>query len=143
MINRVLILEDNKERIVQFRKNLNGLNVVVDEHAVDAIQHLQNEDWDVLFLDHDLGDAVCVSTNNKDTGSEVARWLESNPTRKPRIIIIHSLNVVGQKYMKGILLNAVIFPFAWANITSSNLIEENVELLQKLSDSQLMQLLGG
>lgn len=136
MIKKVLILEDNDERIARFKDNLFGLDILVVKEAAQAIIHLTHEKWDVLFLDHDLGGEIHVSTENANTGSEVARWLEKNTDKKPRVIIIHSLNAPGQRHIKHLVPEAVIMPFAWTKITYQNLIEANVPVLEKLASDQ-------
>ena len=106
----VLILEDSKERIPIFNKVLKDDIPVVVETAKHAIDLLKNKDWDLLFLDHDLGGQSYVKSG-ENTGWEVAKWLEEHPDRKPNNIIIHSLNTVGQKNMKDCLPEATVFSF--------------------------------
>lgn len=86
---RVLILEDSESRIKRFRSNIPSAIIV--ETAQECIDKLKEGDWELLFLDHDLGGEVYVDEQNTNTGSEVARWIENN---QPKIgkIIIHSLN---------------------------------------------------
>jgi len=101
-----------KNRITAFRKKLIGNDITWVMTAADAIEALANNDWDVLFLDHDLGGEAYVKSG-PGTGYEVAVWLERNPTRKPPQIFLHSLNTVGRDNMKGALLEAIHAPFAW------------------------------
>ena len=58
----------------------------------DSIGH--NEPFDVIFLDHDLGLQQFVSETDRNTGSEVVRWLVANATETLRrsLIIVHSHN---------------------------------------------------
>ena len=89
-----------------------------------------------MFLDHDLGGEISVSTDNKNAGSEVARWLSEHEKRKPKIIILHTLNMVGQKYMKSLLPESVMIPFIWVKVSSENLTKETIEQLKKLAEQQ-------
>lgn len=53
-----------------------------------AIRHLENGEYELIFLDHDLGTEPAV-------GRDVARWLIEHPDRSPRALIIcHSVNAV-------------------------------------------------
>jgi hypothetical protein len=71
--------------------------------AEGAIRTMENEEFDFLFLDHDLGGEVMVSTEREDTGSEVVRWMvQQNWTNKPAIII-HSLNTPAARSMQAAL----------------------------------------
>jgi len=72
---RILILEDDQNRIDIFKKNLAGHDVDVVETAKGAIDFLVGFDYDVVFLDHDLGGEQWVDAGNKNTGSEVVRWV--------------------------------------------------------------------
>ena len=55
---RILILEDDPARHKAFKKNLIGNEVLITEHTDQAIKLIKEQDWDVLFLDHDLGGKV-------------------------------------------------------------------------------------
>ena len=94
----ILILEDSPERQKKFRSKIPCATIV--DTAEACIQQLQQADepWDWIFLDHDLGGEIFVDTDNKNTGSEVVRWICAN---KPEIkkVIIHSLNHDAAHYM--------------------------------------------
>jgi len=141
-MKRILILEDNEERVAQFNRNLAPNMIYVTDQAQEAIHKLKVWDWDILFLDHDLGGQLNVSTNEVNTGSTVAKWLANNPDRKPSLIIIHSWNTVGSKYMKNLLPESVIFPSAWVKITSENLTDETIKKLQDEGIQQYKRMLS-
>jgi len=84
----VLFLDDNPNRIKNFRSRVPYATIV--ETAHDCIEQLNN-DWDVVFLDHDLGGEIFVDPEQDNTGSEVIRWIEVN---KPKIqkVIVHTCN---------------------------------------------------
>lgn len=107
MACKILILEDNKDRIATFKRTLGGrFNLTFTEHAaqaIDAIFDAANVGYafDVIFLDHDLGGDTYVDQDNTNTGSEVVRWItgdDSPPLEQP-VIIIHSLNHDAAKNM--------------------------------------------
>ena len=122
---RILILDDDpnlddpenptkagQNRIRAFKHKFIGHNIEWVRTAAEAINALASEDWDALFLDHDLGGETYVRSG-PGTGYEVAVWLERNPSRKPPQIFLHSLNTVGRDNMKAALPEAQHAPFAW------------------------------
>ena len=139
---RILILEDNDERIKQFQRNLCWENneLVVVKEAIYAINYLKNEKWDILFLDHDLGGQVIVDSENENTGAEVARFLKDHLDRIPGLVIIHTSNPDGQKYMKRTLPTSVVIPFAWTKLTLEDIQPNMVWSYIKLAEQQNIQL---
>ena len=111
----ILILEDDPNRHKAFRNRLIGTNLKIVETAAEAIAALNNQTWDYLFLDHDLGGMTYV-TSGKGTGYEVAEWLAKNESKQPSHIILHTLNPVGAQNMQALLPNALRGPFAWTKI---------------------------
>lgn len=90
---RILILEDDvKERMPIFRKKLIGHEIVHAETANEAILAMQDTAFDLIFLDHDLGGEQMVATSNKNTGSEVVRWMRTYLLNYCPVIV-HSYNV--------------------------------------------------
>jgi len=114
---KILILEDDKERIKQFKWwAYQNHQLTIVSTVGDTISELEENEFDLLCLDHDLGQEVYVeSTGKEETGYLVALWLAENPERKPEHIIIHSLNTVGRENMKAVLPEATVYPFVWMN----------------------------
>lgn len=134
---KVLILEDDPNRIVIFKKNLIGCFVVDTDMANSAIALLDTQDWDVLFLDHDLGNQVYVNPEEENTGSEVTRWLVKNPDKKPKLIILHSMNGPATVGMKSMLRDSVILTFGNPHIVTEQLKNPEVHSdLAKLAEIQ-------
>lgn len=110
---RVLLVEDSLPRLSWFRDFLTGCVVDYCWTVSEAIELLQKNEYDNIFLDHDLCDEhYDYLFNNKplteemieQTGTGVARWLEKNPSNnKNAHIIIHSLNEAGQQRIKSYL----------------------------------------
>lgn len=116
---RILILDDDESRLRQFRQILSGNEVTCVKTAKETIEKLsENETYDVIFLDHDLGGKV-YAPSGEETGYEVAEWISENPNREPKQIIIHSFNNVGARNMKNLLPNAVLAPGAWTKINKN------------------------
>lgn len=111
----VLVLDDSLERLKMFRQNLKGHSVTTVETSKDAITQLAQNDFDTLFLDHDLGGQAFVKSGD-GTGFEVAIWLAKNPDRKPKQIVIHSFNPTGAQNMKNVLPEAQLAPGCWATL---------------------------
>jgi CheY-like chemotaxis protein len=102
---RIFILEDDTERRTPvFRANLIGHELVFAETAAQAIKILGMREFDLIFLDHDLGGQQWVDPNDKNTGSEVTRWMVEEMSKCPTVII-HSLNSPAAQAMKHRLLN--------------------------------------
>lgn len=64
----------------------------------EGMYYLEIEQWDNLYLDHDLG---CFHNGKEITGMTVLNWLEENPAFRPtRIHIVTSNAAVLQKMKK-------------------------------------------
>lgn len=111
---KVLVLEDSPQRVYEFRQRfleIGWVGTFVDK-AQEAIDLLKKKSFDIIFLDHDLGGETYVDPNNKNTGSEVARWLSENPTES--VVIIHSLNAPAAHHMQTLCKKAVHLPYIWS-----------------------------
>ncbi len=106
---RILILDDREVRHDYFRDLYKDHNLTHVYTSKECIEQLQTNSFDVVSLDHDLGDQEMVESG-PNTGYEVALWLKENQDKQPRIIFLHSLNSVGRKNMKFVLPNAVEDP---------------------------------
>lgn len=108
----VLVLDDSKNRLQMFRRKFTGHYVKTVETVRECIDLLKSDDWDYLFLDHDLGGQEMVSSG-PGTGYEVAEWLAEHKDRIPEEVILHTFNSPGAQNMKSKLPNAKIIPGAW------------------------------
>ena len=101
----ILFLDDSKEHIKSFKRKVPSATTVMT--AQDCINKLSipDSEWDIVFLDHDLGGEVYVDSNREDCGMEVVRWIIEN---EPfiRQIIIHSLNTPAALEMRDKLRQA-------------------------------------
>lgn len=127
----ILVLEDDENRIIQFKERFfslfNGKNkdliIGVVEYArtaKEAIEFLKETiHYDIIFLDHDLGGRVFVSSDDENTGSEVVRYLVENANQYANTrFIIHSFNPIGAKSMlnnikENITDNVIHVPAVW------------------------------
>ena len=102
----LLILEDSEERIAKFSSKFGSKhNLTFVMTASGCIEKLTSQDWDYLFLDHDLGDDTLHGT-----GSLVSRFLHDNPSYIPTRVVLHSSNPVGVERMKKDLPEAQVDP---------------------------------
>lgn len=113
---KVLVLEDAPERIVWFKERVPHAVYVATAH--DAIQALTQQNFRVVFLDHDLhwmhaADNAIVN----GTGKEVALHLKK--TGFKGIVVIHSKNEDGARVMLKILPRAKVARFGEFEITAS------------------------
>ena len=84
--SKVLIVEDNPDRNKWFKKLTNKIqssHCIVTDQVSEAIDALKKEDWDIIFLDHDLKEdhyKVIGSTDpGPGTGADITGWLQNNP----------------------------------------------------------------
>ena len=55
-------------------------------------------DWDILYLDHDLGD---FENGVERTGLDVMKWILNNLDHAPRKVVCVSANPIGKKNIEG------------------------------------------
>jgi len=122
---KILFLDDNKKRIEFFKQFNPDADIV--ENAQDCIKSLkENGIYDLICLDHDLGGEVYVNSENKNTGMEVVRYLESKEYRKYYssnnvhcFIIVHTWNFKAGEEMVNRIRNVgykvVYIPFSFNN----------------------------
>jgi CheY-like chemotaxis protein len=118
----ILFLDDNPNRQKLIQQEIpSSIRVYTAEEAIKSLAAVAvTPEWDYVFLDHDLGGEQYVSSNRKDTGMEVVRWIVANKP-KIRMVILHSLNYFAVKEMKTLLTEngygAIIVPFFVDTIT--------------------------
>jgi hypothetical protein len=110
---RVLVLDDDPKRLDWFRGSVGEATghapmccTTVDE----MIRELEGDDFNVVFLDHDLcWQDAAYSERKHGNGKEAARYLAWMGFRG--MVIIHSVNEDGAKAMKTYLPQARVAPF--------------------------------
>lgn len=98
-----LFLDDNMARQRWAAKHLNPTVQAAD--ASGAIAALSSGGFDVVYLDHDLGDETYQDEAEENSGSGVVRWIVAN---KPAIgrVVVHSLNAPAANRMVQCLRDA-------------------------------------
>lgn len=106
---KILILEDMQVRWEGFQENLKGYDLRICHQAQRAINALMEEGpWDLLFLDHDLGEEADVDLCG--SGYDVACWLEQHPEKLPHVVALHSMNYWGRQMMQQAVPSAIAAP---------------------------------
>ena len=108
MVTKILVLEDSPERIEWFQKNFNKVDFYFCKNVNAAWGLLHIQKFDIIYLDHDLGE-------DAQTGYDFAKILaeeirEKRITNNPTIYI-HTSNPGGAENMKSVLKDAIICPF--------------------------------
>lgn len=102
---KIFVLEDDENRIRWFKEKYDHLHLDIAISFDEAKELLSNNEYHMLFLDHDLGGEVYVDVNEYNTGTSVAKYMTDNGLQKHSSILIHSLNPVGSGTMLSILRN--------------------------------------
>lgn len=111
----VLVVEDNLVRIKKFKMALIGCSVDYTDNAHEGIIFVKERKYDLIFLDHDLGGREHVSSNDPNTGFQVAKAIKGT-SNESAFIVVHSANVVGAKNIQQELPQSVRAPFPLLNI---------------------------
>lgn len=118
MRQRVLFLDDSEARHSAFQKRMHDHDVAAAYTTVEAIAMLDARPaFDVVYLDHDLGEIAGDPPYAELTGRIVAEYIANGlpPDKRPQQIVIHSWNIDGGKRMRDILqnagLSAILAPF--------------------------------
>ena len=126
----ILFLDDMPERYQKFQQRMIGTPINLTwVQSVPEIQAVIDQDWDVIFLDHDLSAAHYESlegaVGTENSGTALTTWilkraLEDEEFKKHGeniVWIVHSLNPIGANHMHHDLKNAGfkawVRPFAW------------------------------
>lgn len=99
----ILVLEDDIKRIERFKEKYNKDELFITKNVEKAKVLLRINNYDYIFLDHDLGGEM-VDSDNEDTGYQVAKFIVEEQVQKNATIIIHSVNPVGSKKMYDTLI---------------------------------------
>lgn len=100
-MKRVLVLDDSKERIKTFKKLLIGFSVTYCSTAEEAIKQLHSNEFDLIFLDHDLGpEDEGKQVPEINSGTTVANSMNPLEILNDPFIVIHSLNGEPARWME-------------------------------------------
>jgi len=97
---RILILEDNFERIEFFKQLLKNHDIFITKDIQVALDFLRLNQCEVIFLDYDLGEDHLTSLNN---GYELVKKIVEEKLQPNSQFYIHSLNPIGANQMVNLL----------------------------------------
>jgi CheY-like chemotaxis protein len=103
---RVFVLDDDVRRHEWFQRRFPRDLLHVVETVPEAIQVLESNYYDAIFLDHDLlpEHYYATVTDDERTGYAVARWLAANPQYQSSArITVHTRNADGAMRMVELL----------------------------------------
>jgi serine/threonine protein phosphatase PrpC len=110
---RVLVLDDNPERLEWFRESVqqaSGHTPTCCMTVDGLIRELEDGEFDVVFLDHDLcWQDAAYSERKHGNGKKAARYLARMGFQGG--VIIHSVNESGAEAMKSCLPQSRLAPF--------------------------------
>ena len=125
---KVLILDDSYSHVEEFKKRLKTVGITNVTHistAMGCIEKLMKHDYDLIFLDYDLGESPAWAQDIDNCGGSVSEWIQLNPDvlKDDTRIIIHSIDYLGATYMKERIPEAIIQPRAWEEEEFEQLIK--------------------
>lgn len=85
----IFVLEDSPERIKWFQQFFGDCNLVYTKDVKTACDELRTKDYDIIFLDRDLGHSI-------GNGEEVVRIMKEEQLAKRSCVIVHTVNPQGQ-----------------------------------------------
>lgn len=102
---KILVVEDDAERVSTFYKMFADHDLVIANTARVAIDILKQMRFAIIFLDHDLGNRVYVSSSDPNTGMAVAKGVVETINSDSRFIV-HSWNPAGAENIRSYLCSA-------------------------------------
>lgn len=100
---KILFLDDRSKRIHSAIEFFKGHDLTIVTNVFECLRFLSNEEWDYVYLDHDLGGREFVNPDDPTSGMEVIRYIEKTSwpfERKKPVFIIHSSNVFAATLME-------------------------------------------
>lgn len=109
---KILILEDDAERMKAFAKKLQEYDFDYTDNAQEAIEYLKKNNYNLIYLDHDLGGKQ-LEWDEDNCGMTVAEYIAEHPLPSTSRVVIHSFNVVAAQRMLRIIPGSVYIPGVW------------------------------
>lgn len=92
---KILFLDDRSKRIHSALDKFKVYDLTIVTNVTECLRFLSNEEWDIVYLDHDLGGHEFMDTNSHECGMEILRYIDRTgwpvDKKKPRFVI-HSSN---------------------------------------------------
>ena len=90
----IFVLEDSPERIKWFRTIFGDCNLTFTDDVQTACNELRTKDYDLIFLDRDLGHP------RGESGEDVAWVMREEKLAQDAIVVVHTVNPRGQRVIK-------------------------------------------
>ena len=111
---KVLFMDDRSKRIHSAIGKFKNCDLTIVTNVIECLQFLSNEEWDVVFLDHDLGGQEFMDPSSPFSGMEVLRYISRTSwpieKKKPNFVI-HSSNTFAamamEEYLKEMKFSVV------------------------------------
>ena len=123
---RVLFLDDMEERHVRFENHFDGQFDITHAWGYkDCVDYLKSEEFDLVFLDHDLAeteipdDPEDIFKNEFLSGTDVVHTIVQTMEKNEKSpgFVVHSVNPEGRERMVKMLRHAGFdaqpYPFYW------------------------------
>jgi CheY-like chemotaxis protein len=142
---KVLILEDDEDRIKQFKRVLVPHNdfffqLTVTDNVQHALDYVRHNAFDLVFIDNDLCpqhyDQPMFSGGEAGTGWDFAKQVKEMPNaQKTALYVVHSLNPLASgrifRAIQGAGLPCEIRTFAWRKEEMSEVLTNFAAKFQK------------
>lgn len=100
---KIFILEDNQDRMDFFLDLYRKEKIVCTAFVNSAKLWLEDYEYDVLFLDHDLNEHNLEAITQKETGYDFVKYMVEKGLQKQAVIYVHSMNPAGAQSMVNLL----------------------------------------
>jgi hypothetical protein len=100
---KILFLDDRSKRIHSAIKKFANDDLTIVTNVKECLRFLSEEEWDVVYLDHDLGGEEFCDPDSPTCGMEIVRYIgktEYPIKKKWPEFIIHSSNVFAATLME-------------------------------------------
>jgi DNA-binding LytR/AlgR family response regulator len=127
----VFILDDDPNRVSWFRRALIGYHIDFAANVADSLLMLRNCEYDIIFLDHDLGGPF--TPGDDGDGIDVAKVMVAEMLQRNAVIFVHSCNPIGTNDIVSTLkethpdIIAIAYPYLKGNVLSKLLDEIHAE----------------
>ena len=102
---KILVVEDSDKRIEWFLHEFSDHEVTIAKNVLEGKKRVIASKYDLIFLDHDLGEKVFMSSQEENTGYQVAKAIRESINSHTRVVI-HSWNLAGANNISSILRHA-------------------------------------
>jgi len=102
---KILLLEDNPYRIEKFKELFKNQELFIFDDVQDAFLACKENEFPVMFLDHDLDQKIWVDSNEENTGYQFVKKIVEAGLQKESLCYIHSMNPIGANKMLNYLLD--------------------------------------